>query len=84
MPRLVCFSLFFLYRAKDVYVCISVSIIVWIFLLALFAWKQIAGKELLFDWPLLTFFVLFCVIVAQAAAITSFIAFAMIRQLLAE
>jgi hypothetical protein len=44
----------------------------WLMLLAPYAWKQLAEQRFPFDWPLWIFFFLYCLIVAQFAALCLF------------
>lgn len=74
----------YLCRAPNAYVAGSLSVIGWILLLSFYAWRQIEQRSFPFEWPLLVFFFLFCLIAAVGVAISTFIAFVIVRKLLAD
>jgi hypothetical protein len=49
-----------------------ISLLIFIGLLVVYSWKQITERDFPFDWPLLVFFVLYCMLIAQLVSITSF------------
>lgn len=49
-----------------------ISLLVLIALLAVYSWKQIAKHDFPFDWPLLAFFFLYCVLVSQVVWLSAF------------
>lgn len=53
-----------------------ISLLILIGLLIVYSWRQLAERHFPFDWPLLVFFVLYCILVAQLVSLSLF---AMIR-----
>ena len=51
---------------------VIVASVLWLILLAPYAWKQLAEQRFPFDLPLSIFFFLYCLIVAQFAALCLF------------
>ena len=51
---------------------VIVASVLWLMLLAPYAWKQLAEQRFPFDLPLWIFFFLYCLIVAQFAALCLF------------
>jgi hypothetical protein len=55
---------------------VIISLLILISLLVVYSWKQLTEGGFPFNWPLLAFFVLYCILVAQAVSLSLF---AMIR-----
>jgi hypothetical protein len=51
---------------------VIVSLLILVGLLGVYAWKQLAGRDFPFDWPLVVFFILYCMAVSQLVSITVF------------
>jgi len=53
-----------------------ISLLILIGLLVVYSWKQFTERDFPFDWPLLVFFLLYCILVAQLVSLSLF---AMVR-----
>jgi hypothetical protein len=53
-----------------------ISLLILIGLLVVYSWKQLTERDFPFDWPLLGFFVLYSILVAQLVSLSLF---AMVR-----
>jgi hypothetical protein len=50
------------------------SLFVWIAMLSVYTWKQLAGPDFPYDWPIVVFFLIFCAVASQLVAIVIFVA----------
>jgi hypothetical protein len=69
---LVLIELVILFTAERTERNVIVASVLWLILLALYAWKQLAEEHFPLHWPIWVFFFLYCLIVAQFAALCFF------------
>jgi len=60
-----------------------ISLLILIGLLVVYAWKQLTERDFPFDWPLLVFFVLYCILVSQFVSLCLFAIVRIISSILA-